>query len=248
MISKNYIAVGYALIVDKSHAAFPAPRIVGGSRSAPRSRRAVQSCPAVNVFEARLAEILSPFSIRLRLIKRSAESFDLHLVPDGTRLDADLVRSFVSIMPQDFWRREACPVVQIAIPYCFVCDQVCYLTQLPPYLHQSFSEFPGLFISGRFPTHIWPRTLNLAFEWIDLKRDLVINRNAPISYVLFETDDPTLPIRLVRAVVTDELKRYRAQMEDVPKFTSGSFSLMGELSERRPTTLLSIESGEYVSK
>lgn len=234
----NVVEVGLVLVAEKSQAAFPEPFLLRQNRMPAISNRAVQACPAVNIYESRLVEVPSPFSLRLRCVPKGHRNFGIHLVPDGTRLDDDLVHSFVSVMPREFWRNEDLPVLQIAIPYCFVCEEVCYLTQLPPYLDRSFSSFPGLFISGRFPTHIWPRTLNLAFEWSDFERDLVIKRNSPISYIHFETARPEAAIKLRRAVLTQSLRSYRSEMEDVPKFTSGTFALMKELSSRRPERLL----------
>jgi hypothetical protein len=241
MIGDKVVEVGHVLVAAKSQAAFPEPRLVGSQRFEALSHRAVQACPAVNQYESRLVEICSPFSLQLRCIPTATGKFSIHVVPEGTRLDDELVPSFVSVMPREFWRQDTYPVVQIAIPYCFVCDEPCYLTQLPPYLSHSFSAFPGLFISGRFPTHVWPRTLNLAFEWTDFERDLIIRRNSPVSYVLLETSRPELPIRLRRAKLTPELRTYRSYMEDVPKFTVGTFTLIRQLSDRRPKELLEVE-------
>jgi hypothetical protein len=241
MIGQKVVNVGYVLVAEKSQAAFPEPRLVGPHRFEAISHRAVQACPAVNQYEARLVEICSPFSLRLRCIPSATGKFSIHLVPDGTRLDDELIPTFVSVMPREFWRNNSFPVIQIAIPYCFICDEVCYLTQLPPYLSRSFASFPGLFISGRFPTHVWPRTLNLAFEWTDFDKDLIIKRNTPISYVMLETSRPELPIRLRRAKLTPDVRAYRSQMEDVPKFTSGTFALIKDLARKRPKELLAIE-------
>lgn len=234
------VRVGAVLLAEKAKVVFPTPRMVGASRSAPLSQRAVQACPAVNTLESRLAEILSPFSIRLRCV-RMADNFSVHVVPSETRLDAELIPHFVSVMPRDFWRNENYPVVQISIPWCFVCDEACYITQLPPFADQSFSSFPGLFISGRFPTHLWPRSLNLAFEWSDFDNDLIIKRGRPISYIHFETARPEAPIVLRKARLTPELKSYRSNIDDVPKFTSGSFKLMDPDLLERPNNLLEYE-------
>jgi hypothetical protein len=142
-------------------------------------------------------------------------------------------------MPQKFWRTRSRPVVQISIPFYFVCDEVCYLNQLPPFLSETHQKnFPGIFISGRFPTHIWPRSLNFAFEWQDAKRDLILTRGEPISYLMFETLRPFAPINLVEAVETDELRDYRALFEDLPNFTSQTFSFMSAIEAKHPSALL----------
>ena len=159
-------------------------------------------------------------------------------MPSLTRLDEELIPNFVIPMQKKFWRTENRPVVQIAIPYYFVCDEVCYLNQLPPYLSESFLNFPGLFISGRFPTHIWPRSLNLAFEWHDIDKDMIIKRGEPLSYLLFETERPAAPINLIEAKETPALVDYRRNFEDIPKFTSQSFTFMRDIELKRPKKLL----------
>lgn len=231
------ITVGFVKLPKKAKLAFTAPRRVVKGREDALSNRAVQACPAVNQLEYRLFEILAPFDLGLRCTSLNSDA-SIHVVPSLTRLDDELISTFVTPMPPKFWRKPNRPVVQIAIPFYFVCDEVCYLTQLPPYMADSFHNFPGLFISGRFPTHIWPRVLNMAFEWHDDDRDLIIRRGDPISYLLFETERPHAPINLIEAVETQELMEYRQNIEDIPKFTSNSFEFAPELEKIRPTNLL----------
>lgn len=231
------INIGFIKLPKKARLAFTAPQRVLRNRMDALSDRAVQSCPAVNQFEYRLFEILSPFDIGLRCTALD-DSASIHVVPSFTRLDEELIPHFITPMPPKFWRHPNRPVVQISIPFYFVCDEVCYLNQLPPYMADNFHNFPGLFISGRFPTHIWPRALNMAFEWHDINRDLVVRRGDPISYLMFETERPNAPINLIEAVETPELVEYRQNIEDLPKFTSNSFEFVPELQHIRPKTLL----------
>ncbi len=231
------VLVGYVCLAQKSKLAFEKPRLVSRSRSKPISDRAVQACPAVNAFESRLFEILSPFDMGLRC-SFSRGTASIHIIPDLTRLDDELLESFIVPMPPRFWRSPNRPVLQISIPHFFVCDEVCYLNQLPPYMSEHYVQFPGLVISGRFPTHIWPRALNLAIEWVDFERDLEIKRGQPLCYLLFETERPNAPIQLVEAKLTDELREYRSEFEDIPKFLSGTFNLIEKLEAKRPPKLL----------
>lgn len=231
------VKIGFVVLAEKSRIVFFPPRPVFKSRSRPISERSVQSCPAVNLFEGRLFEIPSPFDLRLRLVKDRG-SYSLHVIPAETRIDDDLIPQFVTLMPQRFWREQSRPTIQIAIPYIFVCDEECYLSQLPPYLEPTFLNFPGVMISGRFPTNIWPRVLNLAIEWCDFDRDLVLTRGRPMCYLSFETTRPSAPIHLRRAKNTVELEEYRKNILDVAKFTSGTFNLLRDASALRPETLL----------
>ena len=202
----------------------------------------MQACPAVNTFENRIVEILAPFSLRLRCVPGVRGKLDFHIVDDGTRLDEDLIGHYVTCMPREFWRDPKSPVIQIALPHFFICDEVCYLNQMPAWASDRAARIPGRLISGRFPTHLWPRSLNLAFEWTSLDQDFAMKRGDPVCYLFFETCHPDRPISLVRAKLTPELVDYRKRIEDVAKFTSGTFNLAKEAETQRPATLLVEES------
>ena len=199
----------------------------------------MQACPAVNTFERRIIEIPAPFSFGVRCVKSKNNNFDFHLLEDHTRIDDDLISNFITFMPRDTWRTATAPVVQIALPHIFVSDQVCYLSQMPPWASANGIDYPGQFIGGRFPTHIWPRSLNLSFEWTDIRKDFRMKRDQAACYLFIETSDPEASIRLCPSKMTDGLKEYRSRIEDVVKFTSGSFKLFDEVAIFRPVSLLS---------
>lgn len=215
--SKNAppVKIGYVPVNIRSSAAFPAPRIVRSTRETPLSGRAVQACPAVNDFEQRAIEVLAPFSIRIRCVKGHRGTFDFHVVDVGTRIDDDLIEQYVTFMPRKFWRSPSLPVVQIALPHIFVCDEPCYITQMPAWASARSARLPGPFISGRFPTHLWPRSLNLAFEWADLDQDFTMKRGEPVCYLYVETEKFESKILLVAGELTKELADYRSKIEDV---------------------------------
>ena len=182
--------------------------------------------------------MFAPFSLGIRCQPRVKGGFDFFLLDEQTRIDHDLIGQFVTFMPKDFWRDDSSPVVQVALPHFFVCDELCYLNQLPAYSSRDAVKLPGQLISGRFPTNIWPRALNLAFEWTEFDSDFIMKRGDPVCYLLFETARPDRPISLVPAHMTQELQDYRKRIEDVVRFTSGTFSLLREAEKFRPGQLL----------
>lgn len=235
---KSAVAVGYVPAELASAVAFPPPRILLSARSEPLSRRAVQACPAVNTFESRTIEILAPFSLRLRCLSGAKGTFDFHIVDNGTVPDAKVIERHVGFMSREFWRTPDAPIVQINLPHFFVCDETCYLTQAPAWASSKRAQIPGMLISGRFPTNIWPRPLNLAFEWTERDQDFIMRRGEPVCYFMVETDRPDVSVRLVQALLTPELQDYRRQIEDVVAYTSGAFNLFDEAKKVRPLRLL----------
>ncbi len=230
--------IGFVALDNRSSIAFPPPRLLRSTRDVPISRRAVQACPAVNTFERRTIEILAPFSIQIRCIEDGKGGYNFHLIEDGTRLDYDLVPHFVSFMPREIWRNDHSPVVQISLPHLFISDLPVYFSQMPPWASDNSLNFPGKFISGRYPADIWPRSLNLAFEWSNRFEDFKMTRGQPASYLFVDTPTQDRKIELVESEMTIELKTYLQSLEDVVKYTSNSFSLFDRARELRPKELI----------
>lgn len=230
--------IGFVPVNVRSSAAFPEPVVLKTQRERPLGRRAVQACPAVNEFERRTIEVKAPFSIGLRCERNRKGGFDFHLLEEYTRLDHDLIETFVSFMPREIWRSNDAPVVQISLPHVFVCDEECHLTQMPPWASANGVTYPGQFIGGRFPTHLWPRSLNLSFEWSDLSQDFRMSRGQPACYLFVEAPHASSPPKLVPSERTPELAEYLSRIEDVVKFTSGSFSLIDKVKVYRPDQLV----------
>jgi len=231
------IDIGWYIDEEQAKFVFPKPDTLFRQRLKPISGRAVQACPAINELERDYFVIKSPFDLRLRCVL-SAETFDLHIVEEGTRIDHDLIYRFVHLMEPNLWRYQSSPVIQIKVPYFFVTDEPCYMTMLAPYMSKNIVGWPGLFIGGRLPISIWPRTLNWAFEWTQLDSDLVIRRGHDLCYLYFETDSLRTRASLHEIEYTDELAEYRRGIASVPKYMSNTFSLFETALERRPAQLM----------
>ena len=234
---KKATTVGWIVDPKFGDFAFFNPESLKSKRGKPLSNRAVQACPAVNELERRLFEVQCPFNIQLE-IEKSEQGYDLFVVDHGTRLDDDLIGQYVMLMRPDLWRDKDTPVLQISTPYIFVCDDDCYMSQLPPFMDTKHHKWPGVITSGRFPSENWPRVLNWAFEWADITKTLTLKRGDPLFYVYFETNNPSLPVRLVMAKNTEELKEFRKGINGIPKFISNTFKAMEIAKSRRPKKLL----------
>lgn len=232
------IKIGW--LIDENQPAsfiFKSPERVKQSRIAPLSKRAIQACPAVNFLEERYFQVNFPYDLRLRY-EFSNNLHNLYIIPEGTRIDDDLIPQHVVLMKTNLWRNKDTPTLQIKCPYIFLSDEKVYMSQLPPFLSYKYNKLPGVMTSGRFPINIWPRILNYAFEWVDKEKDLIFKRGDPWFYVFFETENPEDKIKLFLADNTEELKEYRKGIGETVKYTSNSFSHFEEAKKRRPKKLL----------
>jgi hypothetical protein len=129
-------------------------------------------------------------------------------------------------------------VVQISAPYRFLADEQVWMSQMPAFGYYRKDPLPGLMLGGRFPIHIWPRSLMWAFEWHDLSKPLILRRGEPWFYVRFEAADPSRPVRLVEAQMTPELREYCSGLDGVTNYVNQTYQLFSVAQERRPPKLL----------
>ncbi|MFN3232902.1 MAG: hypothetical protein ACE363_12210 [Alphaproteobacteria bacterium] len=234
---KQPVKIGWIVDAPRASFLYSEPKAVKAQRSIPLSARAVQACPAINEIERRLFEVPFPFDLHLSY-ERDGDDHNLFAVPEGTRLDDELVPHHVFLMKPEHWRAPTSPVIQIRAPYVFVADERVYINQLPPFLDRRSARWPGIMTAGRFPIDVWPRILSWGFEWTNPEEDLVFRRGDPWFYVQFETEHPDQRVELVPAENTPELQEYRRGLSDVVKYTSNTFSLFDTAQMRRPAQLL----------
>ncbi|MEO0359136.1 MAG: hypothetical protein AAF386_12775, partial [Pseudomonadota bacterium] len=136
------------------------------------------------------------------------------------------------------WRFPDRPTIQLKLPYLFIADEPVYVTQISAFAHYRKTQLPGTIFGGRFPINIWPRPLMWAFEWHDPTQDIVLRRGEPLFYCQFETTDPTRPIQLVEADLTEPLKEYLNHISGAVNYVNQTFSLFKAAERARPETLL----------
>jgi hypothetical protein len=237
--TEHVLEVGWVLQTSQGSFLWDAPRTFRRKDSQPAATKSVLRCPAVIDFESRLIEVMCPFDLRLGV---TAGADGVYTIVDRDGVNSSVAQPALARtvfpVPQNHWRHPKRPIFQIPTPYVFLSDNTVYMSQIPPFLNYRMSSWPGTFIGGRIPIHIWPRVLSWAFEWHEIDKDLELQRGDPWFYCYFETTDPSQHVRLVEAMLTPELQAYLAGMEGVVNYVSRTFSIFPIAQERRPAQLL----------
>jgi hypothetical protein len=237
LLSPKKVDVGWHIDREEATFAFYEPENLFKMRDKPLSRSAVQACPSVNELEREYFVIRCPFNLELRceIVENEHQIIISH---NGTHVDSDILRQFLSLFPPMKWRQENVPIVQVQLPYFFLSDTPCYMTLLAPYMSKNMASWPGVLVGGKMPIHIWPRILNWAFEWTDLNKSLTLKRGQDLCYLHFNTANLVTRPNLFELEYTEKLKRYRQGHEGVTNYMSNTFSLFGNAVKRRPKKLL----------
>lgn len=238
------LVVGWLRDIAKGGVIFPAPERAAEAAARPREAgpahgKSLARCPAVTQAEARLWTVACPVDLHLGFLRDAQGRAALvNRAGPGATLRGSKLRDVVTLTAEAEWRHPARPVVQIKLPYVFLCDEPCWIVQSPPFLHYRADPLPGLTVTGRFPISLWPRPLMWAFEWHDTRRDLVLRRGEPLFHVGFEGDRPERAVQLVEAAMSPDLRAYLDHISGAVNFVGQTFRLMAAAEAARPGRLV----------
>jgi hypothetical protein len=237
--SKGAVQVGWLFNDDKNSVVFVDPERVKSAEVSKSHAKSASRCPAIISLEARYFLIRCPFDISLGFYRHGdGKAMVKNLLGDASPMRPKGFERHFRLTKETEWRYPDRPTIQIVLPYVFVADEPVYLNQLPPFMHVLDDPWPGTLFGGRFPIHIWPRSLTWAFEWRDTSKPLILKRGAPWFYVNFETAFPDRLVEIVEAENTPELKRYLDSISGAVNYVNQTFSLFKTASARRPKKLL----------
>lgn len=197
-------------------------------------------CPAVLQMETRYFQVPCPFDMRIGF-ERDPKTNKPHLVNRlgaNSPVRANKLADLIVLVNENEWRFPDRPTVQMKLPYMFISDEPCWMTQLDAFMHYRPAPLPGTIFGGRMPIHVWPRPLMWGFEWHDTTKDLILKRGEPLFYVQFETQTPDRPVVLIEAEKTPELESYIDAISGVVNYVNQTFSLFSQAEEIRPQSLL----------
>lgn len=230
--------VGWFLTEDKVALLYEAPYRMR-SKSNTKHAKSASRCPAILQLESRYFVVNCPFDLHLRFDRdATGQPTLINVLGEASPVRGNKLRELLTLVNEKEWRTPNIPILQLKLPYCFIADEVVYITQLDAFGHYRKHPLPGTIFGGRFPLHIWPRPLMWAFEWHDTTKYLILKRGEPLFYCQFDGFDPSRTVKLVQAEKTPELIQYMEQISGIVNYVNQTFSLFSEAEKMRPAQLL----------
>ncbi len=233
------VAVGWFLTTDKGAVLYDPPERLtlrppnrGHAKSAAR-------CPAVVQLESRYFVVKCPYDLHIGFKREdSGKAVLINRAGTGSPIRASKLGEVLSLANEAEWRFPDRPTLQLTLPYCFIADEMVYISQVGTFAHYRPDPLPGTIFGGRFALSIWPRPLMWAFEWHAPEKDLIVKRGEPLFYVQFEAMDPARPVQLIEAERTPELAAYMDKIGGVVNYVNQTFGLFKAAEALRPKRLL----------
>lgn len=143
-IGEGPIQVGWFLTEDKSAILFEPPYRMR-SQSQTKHAKSPSRCPAVLQLESRYFVINCPFDFHLRFVRDAQGKLTLvNVLGDQSPVRTNKLRELLTRVNENEWQTPQILILQLKLPYCFIADEVVYLTQFDGFdpsrtikLHQS---------------------------------------------------------------------------------------------------------------
>jgi len=233
------IQVGWFLTSDKGAVLYDPPERVAFRQTNKTHAKSASRCPGVIQLESRYFMVKCPYDIHIGFGRDDkGKAVLINRAGTASPIRTNKLGEVLTLVNEAEWRYPDRPTVQLILPYCFIADEMVYITQLSAFMHYRRDPLPGTIFGGRFPVSIWPRPLMWAFEWHEPEKDLILNRGEPLFYCQFEGMDPSRTVQVIEAERTPELSAYIERISGVVNYVNQTFSLFKAAESIRPKKLL----------
>ncbi|SEC55716.1 hypothetical protein [Rhodobacter sp. 24-YEA-8] len=239
------IQVGWFLTKDKNAVLYDPPERVMFRQQNRSHAKSAARCPGVIQLESRYFMVKCPFDLQIGFGRdKDGRAVLINRLGSASPVRGNKLNEMLTLVNEAEWRYPDRPTIQLSLPYCFIADELVYLTQLSPFMHYRADPLPGTIFGGRFPISVWPRPLMWAFEWHEPQKDLVLRRGEPLFYVQFEGMDPSRAVQVIAAERTAELDTYIDQIGGAVNYVNQTFGLFKAAEALRPKKLLTPKARE----
>ena len=233
------LTVGWFLTSDKGAVMYDPPERILFRQTNKSHAKSASRCPAVIQLESRYFMVKCPFDIHVGFKRDDkGKAVLVNRASTASPIRSNKLNEVLTLVSEAEWRYPDRPTVQLLLPYCFIADETCYVSQIGTFAHYRKDPLPGTIFGGRFPVNVWPRPLMWAFEWHEPEKDIVLKRGEPLFYCQFEGEDPSRPVQMVEAEKTPDLVAYLEKIGGVVNYVNQTFGLFKAAEAMRPARLL----------
>lgn len=233
------VTVGWLLMDKKGGVLYDPPKRLSSGAENRKHAKSASRCPAVINMEARYFVVNCPFDLQLGFGRdKAGKPVLINRAGTSSPIRGNKLSQVMHMTSEPEWRFPDRPTIQMKLPYLFIADEPVYMTQLSCFAHYRKRPLPGTIFGGRFPINVWPRPLMWAFEWHDPSQDIVLKRGEPLFYCQFESPDPSRPVRMVEAEMTDGLQGYLDHISGAVNYVNQTFDLFKTAENARPDKLV----------
>lgn len=233
------VTVGWFLTSDKGAVLYDPPERVMFRQTNKAHAKSASRCPGVIQLESRYFMVKCPFDLHIGFGRDDkGKAVLINRAGTAATIRPAKLGEVLTLVNEAEWRYPDRPTIQMVTPYCFIADEMVYITQLSAFMHYRRDPLPGTIFGGRFPISIWPRPLMWAFEWHEPEKDIILKRGEPLFYCQFEADGPDRPVQMVAAERTPQLEKYMEQIGGAVNYVNQTFGLFKAAEALRPAKLL----------
>lgn len=115
------------------------------------------------------------------------------------------------------------PSIAISLRHMFFADSPLKITLCAPFFHEPKHIKYGTIIPGSFDIGQWFRPLNIELQMWKQSGELVLEKDEPMYYLLFETDKPIL---LHRFILNEQLLKFSSATTKMGGLFGQNFNLL----------------------
>jgi hypothetical protein len=192
-------------------------RVLGENRPENKKRTTVFACPAFSEKFKKSLVIKNPFYC----------SYNYSYNPEYDYTDERQIiqpTTPVYINPE-YTRPQGLtfgPSIAVSLRHLFFADTSLKMTLCSPFFHEPKHTKYGTIYPGSFDVGQWFRPINIELQMWKQSGELVLEKDEPMYYLLFETDRPIL---LHRFILDDQLIKYSYATVGMGRLFSQNFNL-----------------------
>ena len=144
------VTIGWFLTQDKGAVLYDPPERVLFRQTNKAHAKSASRCPAVIQMESRYFAVKCPFDLHIGFSRDDKGKAALVNRAGATStIRGNKLGEVLTLVNEAEWRYPDRPTVQLATPYCFIADEMVYVTQLSAFMHYRRDPLPGTIFGGQ---------------------------------------------------------------------------------------------------